>query len=400
MISAVSTVKAGGFQVNLQGQKQAGMGHTGTCLTYDASSLFFNPGSISFLKDRYNFSVGGSYIVPSTYYQEKSPGVYNERMVVFPSTPFSVYGTARFLQDKITFGIGVYTPFGSRGIWDDQWKGRFIIQEIALKMIYVQPTLSWKVSDKLAIGGGFIYSFGDFYLRKSLPLQDSEGNYGTAEIKGSGTGYGYSGGIFYKVNEKLAIGLSYRSAVTMNLSQGNAVFEVPSYLEASFPSGNLTGSLKLPGTASAGLSYQYSEKLLLAFDFNYVQWSSYDTLSIDLENNTEKLEDINSPKLFKDSYIIRIGGQYNVSQSLNIRLGTYFDKSPVPDDLLGPETPDMSKLAFTSGMSYLIKKRLSIDLSFLWIEGLKRNFENTETGFAGTFKSRGFVSGIGVSFSF
>ena len=37
---------AQGFQVNLDGQKQIGMGHTGTGLVQDGASVFFNPGAV------------------------------------------------------------------------------------------------------------------------------------------------------------------------------------------------------------------------------------------------------------------------------------------------------------------------------------------------------------------
>ncbi len=40
-----------GFQVNFQGQKQQGMVGAGTALPIDGASLFFNPGSTSFLKE-------------------------------------------------------------------------------------------------------------------------------------------------------------------------------------------------------------------------------------------------------------------------------------------------------------------------------------------------------------
>jgi long-chain fatty acid transport protein len=399
-LTSVFIVRGGGFQINLQGQKQAGMGHTGTALAFDASALFFNPGSLSFLEKKHNFLIGGNLIVPYTYYSEASPGMYNAYMKPAYATPFSAYASTRILKDKLTVAIGLYTPFGSSGAWDDNWKGRFIIQEIALKTLNIQPTFSYKVSEKLALGGGFVYSLGSFYLRKSLPLQDTEGSYGSAEIKGSGNGYGYNAGIHYKFSEKFALGLSYKSSVNMNLNQGEAVFKVPGYLEPSFPSGSLTGSLKLPATASAGISYQYSSKLLLALDLNLVGWSSYDTLSIDLENNTEKLQDINAPKLFANSYIVRLGGQYNILDSFHFRFGGYFDKSPVPGNFLGPETPDMSKIGLTSGFSYIVKQKMSIDFSLLWIEGLKRNFENMETGFSGSFKSRAFVLGMGLSYRF
>ena len=48
MLLSGSQLYAGGFQLNLQGSRQLGMGHTGTGLVYDAATLFFNPGGMSF----------------------------------------------------------------------------------------------------------------------------------------------------------------------------------------------------------------------------------------------------------------------------------------------------------------------------------------------------------------
>jgi long-chain fatty acid transport protein len=48
-LSAPALHFAQGFQVNLQGQKQQGMGGAGTAYMQDASALFFNPGGASFV---------------------------------------------------------------------------------------------------------------------------------------------------------------------------------------------------------------------------------------------------------------------------------------------------------------------------------------------------------------
>ncbi|MAO32559.1 MAG: hypothetical protein CL824_03545, partial [Crocinitomicaceae bacterium] len=40
-----------GFQVNLQGQKQQGMGSAGTGLITDGAGLFYNPGTVVFLDE-------------------------------------------------------------------------------------------------------------------------------------------------------------------------------------------------------------------------------------------------------------------------------------------------------------------------------------------------------------
>ncbi|MGZ3812342.1 MAG: long-chain fatty acid transporter, partial [Mucilaginibacter sp.] len=44
---------AQGFQVNLEGQKQIGMGHTGTGILQDGASVFFNPGAVAMLPQNY-----------------------------------------------------------------------------------------------------------------------------------------------------------------------------------------------------------------------------------------------------------------------------------------------------------------------------------------------------------
>src|ERR1043166_3084072 len=127
-------VHAGGFQVNLQGQKQTGMGHTGTGLLQDASSILFNPGAVTFLDSVNNIILGSSFIIPRTQYLEPSPGIYTEELVPHIGTPFTAYAAFK-LQRHATFyyGIGIYTPFGSRVQWPDDWKGQFLIREIDLK---------------------------------------------------------------------------------------------------------------------------------------------------------------------------------------------------------------------------------------------------------------------------
>jgi long-chain fatty acid transport protein len=46
-------IYAQGFQVNLNGQKQIGMGHTGTGLLQDGASIAFNPGAVAMLPENY-----------------------------------------------------------------------------------------------------------------------------------------------------------------------------------------------------------------------------------------------------------------------------------------------------------------------------------------------------------
>ena len=184
-------LRAGGFQVNLQGQKQMGMGHTGTGLLLDGASLLFNPGAVSFLDSVRLVQVGASFIIPRAEYLEAYPGVYTAEMVHHVGTPFSVYMVGKNKMDRqIQLGLAIYTPFGSHEEWPSDWKGQFLLREIDLKAIFFQPTLSYKINDKLGIGAGLAYVEGSFSLSQGIPVQDTLGNYGTASLNGAANSFG------------------------------------------------------------------------------------------------------------------------------------------------------------------------------------------------------------------
>jgi long-chain fatty acid transport protein len=330
----------GGFQVNLQGQRQIGMGHTGTGYATDVATIFFNPAGMGWLDTTVNLSLGVSFIIPRTQYVEAFPGTYSAEMVHNTGTPFEFYYSAS-LKKNLRAGVGIYTPFGSRAQWDDNWKGQFIIREINLKTIFIQPTLSWKINEHFGIGAGFVIATGDFALRKGIPVQNFVSEYGEGNLEGSALGNGVNTGIYFS-SGKWSAGLNYRSSVTAEVSEGDATFSVPGYLEQYFPSTKFSASLKLPGVLSFGLGCKLSKKFSLAADINMVGWSSYDSLRIDFETNTEKLEDISSARNYQDVFIYRLGAEYFPNEKITLRAGAYYDLSPVPDGYLTLKHPTLT----------------------------------------------------------
>ncbi len=399
-IASTLMATAGGFQVNLQGQKQTGMGHTGTGLALGPSSLFFNPGAFS-LVDSNAVYLGASFIMANTLYLEPSPGIYTTETKKGLGTPFTFYSAFRLKpENKWNIGIGVYTPFGSGIAYEDNWLGQAVLREMSLKTIFIQPTFSYRVNDKLGVGIGYVFGTGSFLLRKAVPAQDANGNFGEGELSGNATGHGFNIGVHYQATEALSVGVSYRSGVKVSTDDGEANFTVASSLTEFFPSTSFSTEIALPKVVNFGLGYQLNEKTLLAFDLNYIGWSSYDTLSFDFAQNTDKLDDINSPREYNNVFIFRLGGQYQLNEKATVRLGAYYDLTPVDDPYITPETPDANKLGITAGASYRFSNSLNVDLSFLYLEGEERTAINSETEFGGTWKANAIIPGIGVQYSF
>lgn len=387
-----------GFQVNFQGQKQQGMGGAGNALPLDAASVFFNPGSVSFLKES-SVNIGFTPTFANTLFEDAnttSIGRTNSPM----GTPFSVYAVYRKNEEsKFFYGVGIYTPFGSTIQYEDAWTGRFALTKLQLKSIFIQPTVSYKLNDKIGIGAGFVYTIGNVNLQKDIPVQDVDGTYGHAELDGKASGFGYNVGLFVQATEKLNIGLSYRSKVNMEVAEGTATFTVPSSLTANFPSGTFSSALPLPQVATLGLAYKLNDKLAFALDVNYVGWKAYDTLAFDYAQNTASLIDTKSARNYKNTLAFRLGANYALTEKFDARLGLAYGLTPVQNGYVTPETPDANRINYTAGLGYKIGDHFQLDASVFFTH-LKRTDTNLETNLSGTFTTNVLAPGLAIIYKF
>jgi len=396
-----SMVYAGGYRVAIQGQRQLAMGHTGVAVISSAESVFFNPASMSFLDGKMNFSLGVSGIMAETAYENTTYGI-SETTDNPLGTPFGAYGTYK-INEKISVGIAIYTPYGSSVKWEDDWAGSHLVNNIALKAIFFQPTVAVKISDQLSVGAGFIYASGSvkFNKNRDRTLTNSNGDRSEITIEETGiSATGYTFGITLKPLEELTIGFNYRSKVDMEVEGGEATFE---NFPTSIAPANTTfdATLPMPAEITFGLGYVYKEKLTVAFDYNLTQWSEYEALTIDLKNVGVSTNLRN----YKDSNTLRFGVEYKATKKVTARGGVYFDESPVQDGYFAPETPRNDSVGYTAGLSYQVNSKLSIDASFLYLQfdEIDNSYDHYMEGgvavpFSGTYKSTVIAPGIGVSY--
>ncbi|MCB0823764.1 MAG: outer membrane protein transport protein [Bacteroidales bacterium] len=396
MAFVVFEAMAGGYQVRLQGQKQTGIGLIGTPFAYGASSIFYNPGSLSFMKDKYSFSAGVSPIFATAVFRAAGSD-YTAETDNPTGTPFYFYGAGK-ITDDMSVGVGVYTPFGSSVTWDPDWAGQYLIQDISLQTIFIQPTVSYQINDKIGLGAGLAIATGGVELNRSLPSPVN----GHFNMSGNTTAIGFNVGLYLKPSEKFKVGVDYRSKITMKIENGDTKFtDIPSALAEYFPaSGNFNAELPLPANLDVGLAYDFSDKFTLAAEINYVFWSVYDSLIIDFKENNERLADSRNPREYQNSLIIRVGGEYRISDKLHARAGFYYDPTPTNEKYFTPETVSLNTMAFTLGLSFMPVEGLSIDLSYLQLEGLEDDRTYEPDNFGGTYHTRTFIPGIGVSYSF
>ena len=128
--------------------------------------------------------------------------------------------------------------------------------------------------------------------------------------------------------------------------------------------------LPLPASLTWGVSFRPVPKWEFAVDLQYVLWSAYDQLDVrilDPDSNTPVLNIPVSDKKYSNTLAFRFGGQHHALDWLTARMGMYVDESPVRSDYLNPETPSMTKLAYTAGLTINPVKCMSIDVAYGYV---------------------------------
>jgi len=386
-----------GFQVNLEGEKQIGMGHTGTGTLEDGASVFFNPGAVVMLPQNYVQAGISPLLFESDFNPSGTTAQYHTASKIAP--PFTFYGVWGPKSSWWKFGFGIYTPFGGLADWGDTWEGKYSLESLDLKAIYLQPTLSIKLSKSLSIGAGFVYNIGSVDLTQAIPLSNSSGQDGQAELKGTGNGVGWNAGIYYKASNFVTIGLSHRSQVTTTINGGDAIFTVSPSLTSAFPQPNtFKSTIPLPATNSIGFGFYPTKKWTLAFDVNYVGWNVYKVLEFDYSKTTPDLQNSISPRDYKNAVTLRAGAQYKATKSLAIRFGGGYATTAVQDGYVTPEAPDANRVYFTGGIGYMLAKHLDLDVAFEYEHLLPRTQTNIQTQLSGTFETNVYIPGISLAY--
>lgn len=440
---AITNARAEGYQINAQSAKQLGMGHTGVALKLGAESMLFNPAGMSFMENKFDLSLGITGVSSKVTYTN---GAYSAKTDNPLGTP--LFGYIGYKPSKnLAIGISITNPVGNSLKWPAGWNGSTLIQEINLKGFCIQPTVSYKFGNFISLGAGLMIDYGNFDLSRALipvngldaglvnptlkPMIESFAGQVPLSAKLNGKAkinVGVNVGVLINVSEKVSIGASYRSQINFNVKDGDAelnyandnVKTVINALNSVLPvdkkivipplnEGSFEASLPAPSNINAGIGYKPCKDLTLTAELQFVGWKAYDSLTIQFDERIKNYS-IKAEKNYKNAIIYRIGAEYKICQLATVRLGAYYDTTPVRSDLYNPETPGSNKIAITAGASIRPVKFMSIDIALAYLNGAKthgsypiyatNNPSQVVGHFEGDYKASAFMPSIGLSFHF
>ena len=346
----------------------------------EPGAISYNPAGITQLK--------GLQIQPSvtlisifTRHSNNNDTDYSAGKVIPIPTAYMTVNPG-FLNDRLVLGVGSDSPFGLANQYSSTApNAHYPGSTNSLKMYTIKPVASFKINEKISIGGGPVYyrvfDFGGVlaYPNKALggPFSD-----GLLRANLQGNTWGWQMGVLAKPTPKHQFGFYFRSPVTVR-THGLIKVENAT-VGGNFETGG-NAKLDLPLNFTWAYAYKPNEKTTVETDLGFTRWSAHKRLFINADPVNSSDDALlaavgKSDKNYKDVFSLHLGGNRKVTKKLTLRGGGLFYWSPVTEAHFTPAVPDSNSLAISAGASYDLGKYLTFDVAYFSRFWLRRHIDN------------------------
>ena len=152
----ITTLLAGGLYISEFGTPSMGVASAGAqAVASDASTAFHNPAGMTRIAGKELMLTGGalySTVKFDTDVDSSIPGG-NGGDAGGPAPMLGQF-LVHSLTERLKLGVNLISITGAILDYDSNWAGRYLNTEVTLLTITLNPTLAYRVTDWLSIGGG------------------------------------------------------------------------------------------------------------------------------------------------------------------------------------------------------------------------------------------------------
>ncbi|HSE42668.1 MAG TPA: outer membrane protein transport protein [Acidobacteriota bacterium] len=340
---------ASGYALYEMNARAHGMAHAYIVRVDDPSAVWYNPAALTRVEGTEIYG-SGTWINTSGDFTSLATGA-NIEAVDGNFFPPNFY-VGHQLSDNWVLGVGVYTPFGLRTEWPQGSLPTFISQKADLKVFYVTPSIAYRITPNISVGGGFDFAWSEIKLERNINIARLAPVVVFNEVDADGTDFGFNVGTLIETNSNVDFAVTYKHKIEVDYEGDVSFTGVPPAFTSFFPSGETSLELPLPSQLMFGASTTF-EKLSIEGDLIFSFWDDVDVIRVDFLQNTPALLDPEIVRNFENSWSLRLGAEYNMTDQWALRGGYVYDETPVPDQAVDPILPDGSRNGITFGVGYM-----------------------------------------------
>jgi long-chain fatty acid transport protein len=333
LVGSPATVLALGFRIpNLDAEATA-RGNAFTATADNPSAIYYNPAGISQLEGL-NAQFGMHIISVNSTYQAPDGTQARTRWEAQPVPQFYAAYTPK--ESALSYGVGIYAPFGLGLMWHENTPFRTAALEGRLACVAVNPVVSWKALPNLSVAVGPSLEYSRAKLRQGIAVPGDEFKW-----RGDGFGVGFTAGVLYKPCSTISLGAAYRSATTID-HEGTSVLR-----PYSAPT-RTTAEVEFPQTITAGISYRPTPKWNVEVDVDWTDWD--DLNSINFEGTAAGT--IPFVLNWESSWLYELGVTRYLDNGYYVAAGYFFSQNSTPEDKFTPFVPDTDLHVASVGFGY------------------------------------------------
>jgi long-chain fatty acid transport protein len=320
-----------------------------------------------------------------------------------PLLPIPHLGFAHdFGVDNLTVLFGFTTPYATDVSYDAGGPQRYSMVDSVVIHTFTGPSIAYKFADWVSVGVGLSWNLLVVGQERTVALkiepgicsgetEDTRCDVGFEARAQDNAAFAWNMGLLLEPpNEKWAVGFMWQPKINFNPTGFLAADFTGNYYYEDSDNGGL-GIIKsqttrdddvniefsMPNIIKGGILFRPNNKLEIELATVYEAWSSLQSLTItdvnlqiemsEIFGSAEITDDIILPTNFNDSYSVRLGWEWDFSDTLTIRNGYLFETTGQNEQVMNVGLVDKNKYGYGLGASWFPynkhgQQRLALDV--------------------------------------
>ena len=318
------------------------------------------------------------------------------------------------VSPELKLGFAMSGNFGGVVQYNDNWVGRYYVQQSKLVGLSFVPSVAYKVTDKLSLGASVNAMYGYYYNTVAINIPDAlrpgvvvpiQRAAGDAQLKLTDNTWGWGGslGLLYEFDSRTRVGLTWNSQVNLDFS-APAQFSNLGALGTNLQAAGLLNStvnvgIKVPQQVMGSVFAQLNDKWALLGSIGWQQWSKFGQVQLGIDNPNNPIS-LTTNLNFKDTWHVAAGAQYRINEPWTLNFGIAYD-SGFQGGTVSPALPTNAAWRFGVGAQQQLSKSAfwGFAADYLYGGNLDVNLQSsTPVALGGRGNVAGSYGNVGILF--
>jgi len=301
------------------------------------------------------------------------------------------------MTDRLKFGLTAGSYLGLGVKFDDNWAGRYYIQQEDFTTSFVNGGVGYKVNDWLSVGGGVGLVYGQLGVQTNINNVFDGGNDGRLKLKDTDTAPGWNLGLLLEPLTDTRVGLTYTSKVDLKFKDTPTFNGVGPILNTLLTASGLKNSdatfdFTLPNQVMLSAYHELTPDLALMADLGWQNWSEFGQIGVALDATTVGGTAISRSTSvdanFQDTWHTALGARYRLDPRWAVSAGFAYDSSPVRNADRSIVLPLDRQYRYGLGLTYDWRKNITFGAAYEYMDAGSAPVNQTGGDMKGDLKGR------------